>query len=447
MGKLYEMVSSPCLPIVLCTFMWSCYHVGIMKVIGVYLEDISNDLGTTATDLGLALGLLTLFCNFPTVIIAALYRRRSIRRKLLICGACLPPLGMALISMATSNLHIAISLSIAGLGICIQMLNCIMALHLVAKENYNVLYGLGVTGYGVGMVLFPLIAEFLRGTYGWRGGLLILSALMAHIIPCAAKINLDVYKTNKQLNGSDSNYLALPDSEEVCPEGCERKTNREGRARDQSGINTTQVGVWRRITTIIRQSDFFVDPYFNAAHVVNISFSMVYACWHSFIVPHALERGLSIRYTIILTFIASIGNIISRTAVGILTKNIFHPTDVYIFATLVSIVSLLCDVYFVNCVAMIMTSCFSAMSIGGRAALEILYMRDRASPEKFDVALAVDKFCFGIGAVLGGYLGGMIADRFSSFEATFRMLPVIETIVLIPMLILRCNPKEIPHSS
>nr|XP_054768375.1 monocarboxylate transporter 12-like [Lytechinus pictus] len=239
-------------------------------------------------------------------------------------------------------------------------------LHHGVASGGQVLYGLGVTGYGVGMGLFPLIAEFIRGTYGWRGGLLILSALMAHIIPCAAKINLDVDKMDKQLNGSHSSYLAIPDSEKVCPEGCERKTNRQGRARDQSGNNTTQDGVCRRITTIIRQSDFFVDPYFNAAHVVNISFSMVYACWHSFIVPHALERGISIRYTIILTFIASIGNIISRAAVGILTKNIFHPTDVYIFATLVSIVSLLCDVYFVNCVAMIMTSCFSAMSIGGR---------------------------------------------------------------------------------
>ena len=63
---------------------------------------------------------------------------------------------------------------------------CTMTLHRVAKEIYNLLYSLGATGFGAGMVLLPLVGKFLRQAYGWRGGLLIISALMANIIPCTS---------------------------------------------------------------------------------------------------------------------------------------------------------------------------------------------------------------------------------------------------------------------
>ena len=65
-----------------------------------------------------------------------------------------------------------------------------MTLHRVARENFNLLYSLGATGYGAGMVLLPLLAELLREAYGWRGGLLIISALMANIIPVGMAIKL-----------------------------------------------------------------------------------------------------------------------------------------------------------------------------------------------------------------------------------------------------------------
>ena len=50
---------------------------------------------------------------------------------------------------------------------------------LVNNQNFNLLYGVGTSGFGFGMVLLPILADVLGQAYGWRGGVLILGGLMA----------------------------------------------------------------------------------------------------------------------------------------------------------------------------------------------------------------------------------------------------------------------------
>nr|XP_054766078.1 uncharacterized protein LOC129273047 [Lytechinus pictus] len=168
---------------------------------------------------------------------------------------------------------------------------------------------------------------------------------------------------------------------------------------------------------------------------------MVYCCWHSFLIPHALQRGVATKNIIILTLVAAIGNSVSRGGVGVLTNNWFNPLMVFLLATILNIVSLLIDAYVTNYYVMVLTSCLSAMSVGGRATASNAILRDRASPDKYDVAYATDKIVAGIGTFLGGYLGGVIADHFSSYSAPFKMLPLIDTVVLVFVVVIRCHPK------
>ena len=65
MGRFNDILTSPSLPLVVCTFLRTSSIIGITKTIGIYLEDINISLGTTSTDLGIALGLLNAFCHFP----------------------------------------------------------------------------------------------------------------------------------------------------------------------------------------------------------------------------------------------------------------------------------------------------------------------------------------------------------------------------------------------
>ncbi|XP_030838710.1 monocarboxylate transporter 6-like [Strongylocentrotus purpuratus] len=433
MGRVHDILTSPSLPLVVCTFLRTSGTVGIMKTIGIYLEDINKSLGTTSTDLGIALGLLNAFCHLPAPFLAALYRHHSTRRLLLISGTCLPPIGVALTSMATSNAQMAIYPSITGLGYCMVNICCIMTLHRVAKENYNLLFSLGLTGYGAGMVLLPLLAEFLRQAYGWRGGLLIISALMAHIIPVGMAIKLELDESSTQRNG----FQSVPSS----PKGEECNTST---SQDITDENRDDSGIFRRITNSLRQSDLYVDPIFILVYGVTLASHIVWSGWHSFLVPYALQRGISVRNTIIITFSAAIGNALSRVVVGSLTNSLVKPVDLFLLATILDIAALLCNVYFVNYYAMLVTTCISSVAIAGKAVLSQLIVRDRASSQKYDVAFAVDQFFIGFGMILGGYLSGMIADHFSSYNATFKLLVYIDVIVLLLIVIVRCRPKAIP---
>ena len=102
---------------------------------------------------------------------------------------------------------------------------CAMILHCVAGENYNLLFSLGLTGYGAGMVLVPLLAELLREAYGWRGGLLIISAMMAHIIPVGMAIKFHSDENSRQRNGFQSVPSSTPGFNEG--EECNSSTSQD----------------------------------------------------------------------------------------------------------------------------------------------------------------------------------------------------------------------------
>lgn len=65
MSRVNEILTSPNLPLVLCAFLKASSDVGIIKTIGIYLKDINTSLGTTSTDIGIAIGLFGAFGNFP----------------------------------------------------------------------------------------------------------------------------------------------------------------------------------------------------------------------------------------------------------------------------------------------------------------------------------------------------------------------------------------------
>ncbi|XP_041484665.1 monocarboxylate transporter 2-like [Lytechinus variegatus] len=441
MGSCYKIISSPSLPVIICIFLSASGHVGIIKAIGFFISDINIDLKTTPTDMGVALGLLNTVFFIPSPIIAALCRYHFLRRPLVISGACLQTLGVALLSLATSKAQMIIFLSMTGFGIATLITSCILTLHHVAQENYNLCYGLGLSGYGAGMVLLPIVAEFLRHPYGWRGGLLIISALVAHTIPCAVGIRMKFDKISTQRNGYKPIESSSTGPSEMDITEEDKATNFHGSGLSEGNNQYRHVDCFRSFTNILRESDFYKDPVFTLIFGVDFAFYMVYSGWHSFLVPHVLQRGISVQKTIILTFSGAVGNTLSRCGVGVITNHQFKPIDVYILATILNIGALLVDVFVVNYYVMVVTSCFSAMSIGGRAVVTTLIERERASPDKFDVVFSLGRCISGGGMFLGGYVSGLVADTFSSFNATFTMLPIIDAFVLFLVLVMKRNPK------
>nr|XP_054752523.1 monocarboxylate transporter 12-like [Lytechinus pictus] len=406
-------------PVVLLMFLMACSQVGTIKTIGIYLEDISWSLGTTSADIGLALGLFNAFGTF------------------------------------------------LGIGHCILGTLTTVALDQIAKtQNFDALYALGMSGFGLGMVLLPFLADVLGLVYGWRGGLLILGGLMCNLIPCATAIQVEPSSCNDKVsdviddfNGSGSDeerdckdYSTDGEITPLCPESgrgaqpdrTKRLVVGEVRSAKSSAVDHNRMDPHEhdsssrpclgRLGEIVRGSDFYRNRVFNLVLLANMTFGVVYCGWHGFLVPHAIQRGYSINAAILMTFFASIGNFLGRLLTGALSDRLAKPIILYLVATLLNIVAILCDVILRNNYVMFVMACLSAISIASKAVLGPLILRKTASPGSFNVAYAAHELLFGFGNFLGGYLSGMIGGLYSSYDAAFGFLGCTDIVVLLLML-------------
>ncbi|XP_064606116.1 monocarboxylate transporter 14-like [Liolophura sinensis] len=73
----------------------------------------------------------------------------------------------------------------AGLGCCLVCVSSVVAVGHQFGKSRGAASALAVVGTGVGALIFPIIIRELTDYYGWRGAIMILSALMLNTLPAA----------------------------------------------------------------------------------------------------------------------------------------------------------------------------------------------------------------------------------------------------------------------
>ena len=352
----------------------------------------------------------------------------------------------------------------------------VAALNEMAQQNFNIFLSLAFCGFGVGMVLTSVLAAVLLGPYGWRGGMLIIGAAMGNIVPCAGSFGSSIRPSEDPPSRKESKMA--PDTEEKMglkeDTGCHFKkdVHRTRRHQEETCMSVedktacsqqeiipllrlpeelsdqlsdteqsskryhqmTQINhvfpvhddspknengnggsIYERVTKLIRESEFYKDPCCNFVLLSTLVFHMTYCGWHVFLIPHALERGISLQHTIIITFCATVGNLIGRLLTGFLTHRLVKPTNVFLIATLINVPLLLCYAFIRSFFAMLFLSFLSAWAILGRGALPVMIIRERASPDNFPIMMAFHDCFVGCGQLLGGYLSGRTNDKSRHF--------------------------------
>lgn len=327
-----------------------------------------------------------------------------------------------------------------GLGNCFLLTSASIALHDLGNEHFNLIYSIAMSGSGVGTMALPVLTEYLHQCYGWRGGFLIVGALLANIIPCALAVRLGTTS-----NGTGKDHCSLED-EEVSERNSYDIPTRSSTTRYRGGYRTeddtdsdsdpnhisqresyplmtshsessTDVseenselsnGFLTTLWASFRASDFYIDPAFNFFFLAMILVSFGYCGWHTLIVPHAFERGLTVQENLLLTLSTAVGSVSGRILVGLLCDNRFSPVTIYLICTLLDIASLLFDVFLSSLYVIIVSSFIRAGTIGGRAILGTLAARERASAGKKYIVFGLGLFCFGIGLQLGTFYSGML---------------------------------------
>ncbi|XP_063961792.1 uncharacterized protein LOC129269405 isoform X2 [Lytechinus pictus] len=413
------------------------------------------------------MAMLTNEWNRPSPFVASVITRTSHPRILLIFGATMGSSPIIIASQATSSWHLFLAFAISGAGYCVLRMTCLTALDRLAGEHFNLLFSLSTCGYSAGMILFPFLAEELLMTYGWRDVFLILGGFMLNGIPCALAIQItqETFKIRdkEELQRRDQvDYdTSLAGSNGCYPDEATEKgfvdavTDTDLLLTPSAGHDTVDVGVDQtlpndeasptryldyiasfpgKVTSWFRHMGFYDDPFSLFIFLSIAMLFFVYNGWHDFLVPHALQRGISERNTIILTFVAAVGNFSVRLIIASLTHNSVDPISIFLVLSIMDMVSLACDVCLPYYYVMLVTSPCSAAAIAGRAIMGIIIIRNRVSSEKLPMALGVNNVVEAFGFFLGGYLSGLVADKFSTYNASFILLASIDALAFIFMM-------------
>ncbi|XP_071479611.1 monocarboxylate transporter 9-like [Diadema antillarum] len=480
--------------VVLLVFGSSTCLLGVLKMTAVYLPDISMSLGTTATDIGITLGLFSAFTLCPAPLVSYLYRR--IPRSLLMTGAVTNTLGLVLASLARNNAELAAALSLTGGGLGIIWMSGLLELGRLQESNFGLYLGLGSAGFPVGMFVVPLIGDFLMRIYGWRGAMLIVGGLTAHVIPlsmlnqpqidnnsrnvplttnleCSKGENGDCTITEdgeliaQQSQPSTSTYFhgyeginTVESNEQIIglpKHDTHMSTSEEDFYEEKAEINSdsfsdertellkeatdssSQDNVPRRLerwAQTIKESDFYTNPCLVIFLFASTLHGITYGGWHTFLIPRAVERGMLVLQAITLSFCAGLANVVGRIGIGVLADRFGRAMDTILFSTFLLALSLLCDVFVTNFAVTYIMSCLEAFSIASRAVLIYVVIKERA-PRDYDTAFAIQVLTLGLGLLLGSYLAGIVADKFRSYNASFTLFVCIEVLQFVLLFPLR----------
>ncbi|XP_041453431.1 uncharacterized protein LOC121406486 [Lytechinus variegatus] len=232
-------------------FLQTCYLLGTIKAIGVCLPDMEQNLKMNPTSAGLSLGLFDAFAFGPGPVVTYLYQRLhgTKRRYLLATGALFATLGLLLVSMVNNAVQLSLCLSAVGLGSNILSISMVINLNNQSGDDFGIFYGIGKSGYAFGMALVPLLTDYLRDIYGWRGSLMIIGGIMGHLIPLTLIVDFKEVNDEMVNHGNPHSHdrrtdelLDTNSEESTCGESRYQRASR--RQMDREPANNVYTNVW-----------------------------------------------------------------------------------------------------------------------------------------------------------------------------------------------------------
>ncbi|XP_063956035.1 monocarboxylate transporter 4-like [Lytechinus pictus] len=154
-------------------------EMGVVKSFGVIIAEVvfqmNSDLWTVGFIFGAYNGLTYLLGPFilPSLKYLGLKQSSAIG---MIGGLCLAA------SSFTSNIaQLATCFVISGFSLSFVISKALIQFNtFMSSEDFALFLGITDTGSPMGMILLPILAEFLKETYGWRGCMLLLGGIFLY---------------------------------------------------------------------------------------------------------------------------------------------------------------------------------------------------------------------------------------------------------------------------
>ncbi|KAM8954778.1 monocarboxylate transporter 11 [Lycaon pictus] len=159
---------------------------GLLRSLGLALPDLAEHFDRNTQDTAWVSALALAVQQAASPVGSALSTRWGARPVVMV-GGVLTSLGFVFSAFARSLLHLYLGLGVlAGSGWALVFAPALGTLSRYFSRRRVLAVGLALTGNGASSLLLAPTLQLLLDTYGWRGALLLLSAVTLHLAPCGA---------------------------------------------------------------------------------------------------------------------------------------------------------------------------------------------------------------------------------------------------------------------
>ncbi|XP_022109714.1 monocarboxylate transporter 12-like isoform X2 [Acanthaster planci] len=311
-------------------------------------------------------------------------------------GACL----------ASNIAQFSVFVIIWGVGVAVSYGPMIIAVlpYFPSKSAFAIsLIGLGS---GFGIMVYPPLTEFCVEVYGWRGTLLLFSAVNAQVCVFGAFIK-----------PAPSSYAAL--------------ASEDGSLRESASPNNDGNKLWKYwkvvfkgICQLLALDVLWYEPKFVIHAFVSSLIGVTYSAWMIYLVPHGVARGIDRHRAAFLSSAGGLGTVLGRVIQAVVMHlRCITAVQLDIFLAFISLFAFVLDPLVSGnypgllCLALVNGLCIPTMAV-----LFLLVAQEVLSEDLSVQGWGTLNLFFGVGELAGGGFAGIAYDATGSYDTSFLML-------------------------
>ncbi|XP_038050210.1 monocarboxylate transporter 12-B-like [Patiria miniata] len=437
--------------------------MGLQRCCGVLYFSWRNEFETSAQETATVQSLLSAFSCF-SVFLGGLLTKRYGSRISGMVGGFLITTGLFCSCWVTDIKQLYVTATVIGVGLGISFNSMIVAVATHFKTRYKTAHAVAYSGMGTGIMALPPLLQLLLEHYGWRGALMIVSAIMANIMACGAlyrlpadrKSGLDGRQREQHIAGvsegdddelgwneavgkeleveaslgtSEDLLKTLPELEDANG-GIEKYT-----ALNEGEKLNSMACLWKKMSSSVGL-DVFVKSYrFTLLCLMQTEVNMPYTAFIQFIIPRAESTGVAPSTAAFLISLLGIGGLLGRLGNGLLISWKVSAEGVitacFALASLSSLLPTL-DGYAWLAVA----SFVQGFTIGAFHAIQIVLIRRYVGLSRLVLSTGLCHIIVGIGVLSGPVIAGWLFDVTASYKAVFYVLTGVYVVCTLQMLLI-----------
>ncbi|XP_072033395.1 monocarboxylate transporter 12-like [Amphiura filiformis] len=274
-------------------------------------------------------------------------------------------------------------------------------------QHYGLANAIARSGISIGIVVMPFLTQFLNDVYGWRGALLLLGALNFHSVISGLLLK------------STSHHV--PDDETAFP----------------LSLNTEKNPAHQQLSRTIA---YFVDlelllnPIVLKRIVYNLGSAYAFVGWMIYLVPNAIDIGISPYRAASLSAIGGIGNLLGNATFPLLKKKLLNEHILYM-TTLVVCLSLVGHSFLSllkSYNGLVVASFTFGFARGPATLASYQIAKENIEEDKINDVCTWMLVAYSIGSVTSGFLSGWIYDETGSYTVSFLTLGLVALLAVAP---------------